>query len=75
MMSTPSYRLTVVACALSWFLVGLHAPIVHEVTHHGRIPRWSVLAVVALLVLAAVAALWALLRTPRPRADSGAAAT
>ena len=63
-MPTRFYRLTVVGCALSWFLVGLHLPALHAMTHHGHAPRWTVLAVVALLGLVAVAALWRLLRTP-----------
>jgi hypothetical protein len=63
-MPTRSYRLTVIGCALSWFLVGLHLPALHEMTHHGRAPQWPALALVSLLAVAAVAGLWALLRTP-----------
>jgi hypothetical protein len=63
-MSTSRYRLTVVACALSWFTVGLHLPALHRMTHHGGTPHWSVLAVVSLLAASAVAALWILLRSP-----------
>lgn len=74
-MSTQSYRLTVVACALLWFLVGLHAPIVHEIVSHGRSPDRTVLAIIVLLVIAAGAALWRLLRVTRPRTDSGDAAS
>lgn len=58
------YRLTVVACVLSWFLVGLHFPLLHEITHHGQTPHWSVLTIVGLLAVVAVAGLWALLRAP-----------
>ena len=67
-MSTRFYRLTVVACAVSWFLVGLHLPGLHEMTHHGGEARWPVLAIVALLAAAAVAGLWVLLRAPLGRA-------
>lgn len=63
-MLTRSYRLTVVGCALSWFLVGLHLPTLHEMTHEGRAAHWTVLAIVSFLAVVAVAALWALLRVP-----------
>jgi hypothetical protein len=64
-MSTRSYRLVVVGCLLSWFLLGLHAPLVHEFAAHGHVPRPSVLTAVALLTVAALAGAWVLLRTPR----------
>lgn len=77
-MPTRSYRLTVVGCALAWFLVGLHLPTLHELQHEGFAPHWTVLAMLAFLAVAAVAALWALLRAParwtKPP-GSGAAAT
>jgi len=77
-MPTRSYRLTVVGCALAWFLVGLHLPTLHELRHDGFAPHWTVLAMLALLGVVAVAALRALLRAParwtKPP-DSGAAAT
>ncbi|MFL5575680.1 MAG: hypothetical protein ACJ79S_06930 [Gemmatimonadaceae bacterium] len=67
------YRLTVVGCALSWFLVGLHMPALHQMTHHGRAPHWPVLAAVSFVALVAVAGLVALLRAPgRPRAGAAA---
>jgi hypothetical protein len=66
-MSTSSFRLTAVACALSWLLVGMHAPIVHQITEHGRIPSAPVLIAVVLVLAIAVATLGALLRAaPRP---------
>jgi hypothetical protein len=43
-MSTRSYRLLVVGCVLSWFLLGMHAPIVHQVAEHGRVPGTPVVA-------------------------------
>lgn len=61
-MSTRSFRLTTVACAASWLLVGMHFPIVHEITGHGRTPSAGVMVAVAVVVLAAIGTLWALLR-------------
>ena len=63
-MATRTYRLTVIACALAWFLVGLHVPALHQMSHDGHVPGGSVLAATALLVAAAIAGLWALLRAP-----------
>jgi hypothetical protein len=60
-MSTNQYRLTVLFSAFVWFLLGLHAPIVHQVREHGRWPSTGVtLAVVGvlLLALASVVRLW-----------------
>jgi hypothetical protein len=66
-MSTSSFRLTAVACALSWLLVGMHTPIVHQITHHGRTRSAPVLIAVAAVLTIAVATLSALLRAaPRP---------
>lgn len=64
-MSTRAYRLLVLGCMLSWFLLGMHTPILHEITEHGRVPRPSVLVAVAAIAMAALAALWRLLRAPR----------
>jgi hypothetical protein len=72
-MRTHYYRLTVIGCALAWFLVGAHLPIVHEITHHGRTPSWTVLVAVACLTLAALAGMVLLLRV-RPRPGSSGAA-
>ena len=66
-MSTRSYRLVVLGCMLSWFLLGLHAPIVHQLTSHQHAPHTSVLAAVAVLALCALAGSWALLRAPGPQ--------
>ena len=63
-MSARYYRPTVIACALSWFLVGLHVPALHALTHPGHAPQWGVVAATLLLAVAAVAGLWALLRAP-----------
>ena len=59
------YRLTVLVCALSWFLVGLHAPVLHAVTSHGEAPHAAVLALLALFIIVAVGASVQLLRMPR----------
>lgn len=76
-MSTGLHRLVVIACALSWFLVGMHIPIVHEIVGHGASPRWTVLVLLTLFVVMAFASVWVLLRlrdpstaqaTPGPRA-------
>lgn len=69
-MSTPLYRLTVVASALAWFLVGLHAPVVHQFMGHGRTPAVSLLTILALLVVIASGSVWTLLRTPQPHPNS-----
>jgi hypothetical protein len=58
------YRLTVVGCALAWFMVGLHVPALHEILDHGARPTAGVLGGTALLAAAGAAALWALLRAP-----------
>ena len=59
-----NYRLMVIGSALAWFMVGLHVPIFHEMTDHGGTVSTSVMVIVALLIVAAVAGLWALLRLP-----------
>lgn len=61
-MPTRYYKLTVIGCALSWFLVGLHLPTLHEMTHHGSAPRGGFLAIALLLAMAGTGSLWALLR-------------
>lgn len=72
-MRTGHYRLTVIACVLSWFLVGLHLPALHEMTHPGRSPRWSVVVATAALLAVGLAGLRALLRAPA-RGAPGASA-
>ncbi len=63
------YRSIVVGCALSWFLVGLYLPAVHQITHHDRAPSWPVVIAMSILAVAAVGGLWVLLRVTRPVAD------
>ena len=72
-MSERAYRSTVLASALVWFLLGLHAPIVHQLTHHNRMPDTTVLVVVVLLAIAGIVSLLALLRAPRNGGTGGAA--
>jgi hypothetical protein len=68
-MSERAYRSTVLASALVWFLLGLHSPMLHQITHHHRMPDTTVLVVIAVLAIAGVATVLALLRGGR----SGAA--
>jgi hypothetical protein len=69
-MATRHYRLAVIGCALTWFLVGLHLPALHELTHADAAPRSGFLAIALLLALLGVAALWVLLRLPAPGSGS-----
>lgn len=66
-MRPSSYRLTVLGNAVTWLLVGLHLPTLHELTDHGWAAPTSVRVVTALLALAGAGLLWALLRTPSSR--------
>jgi uncharacterized membrane protein len=61
-MSERSYRYTVLASALVWFLLGLHAPVLHQITHHNRMPDATVLIIMAVLAMAGVVSVVALLR-------------
>ena len=61
-MSTRSYRLTLVVCALAWFMVGMHTPLLHAWTSHGHAPSAPALIGSLLLAVIAVVALVALLR-------------
>jgi hypothetical protein len=62
-MSERSYRLTVIACAVSWLMVGMHAPVLHQLTHHDHNPGWAMLAAIASLAAAGVATIVALFRS------------
>jgi uncharacterized membrane protein len=64
-MSERSYRSTVVASAIVWFMLGLHAPLLHQITHHNRMPDTTVLIVMAALAVAGVVSVVALLRGGR----------
>ena len=61
-MSARWYRPTVIASALSWFLVGLHLPGLHAMTHDGGTIAPVALAATVLLAVLGTAGLWALLR-------------
>jgi hypothetical protein len=60
-MHTATHRLTVVGCALSWLMVGMHLPKPHQIMRHGW-PSATILTVLSLLTGVAVAASWLLLR-------------
>jgi hypothetical protein len=71
-MSTAQYRLTLIGCVTAWLLLGLHLPVLHQLTHHGRSIAPGVLAVLIFLALIGIGALWTLLRSPwSPRSTSG----
>jgi hypothetical protein len=62
-MTQQTYRLTLVACAMSWLMVGLHAPgIRHQLSHHGLDAGWAGLAATVFLTVLGTATLAALLR-------------
>lgn len=64
-MTERAYRSTVLVSALVWFLLGLHAPMVHQITHHHRMPDTTVLVVMTVLIVAGVISVLALLRGGR----------
>jgi hypothetical protein len=72
-MSSRHYRLTVIGCALAWFLLGAHLPVLHQVTHHGRSPSWTAVLAVVAVMLAALAGVVVLLRAPNRSGSAGAA--
>ena len=61
-MSTNYYRLIVIGSAITWFLLGMHAPIVHQITHHDRSPSVGLMVAVSCVALLALAGLVTLLR-------------
>jgi hypothetical protein len=61
-MSIRAYRLTLLICATAWFMVGLHAPLLHAWSSHGHVPDATVLVVTSLLAITAVVALVILFR-------------
>ena len=63
-MSTRQYRLTVMGSALSWLLLGLHLPTLHELTAHAAAPPMSVLIGTVVLAILSAIGLWALLSVP-----------
>jgi hypothetical protein len=63
-MPTGYYRLTVIGCAVSWLMFGLHLPARHLLTHPGHTIPWAVLSFTALFGIVGVATLALLLRAP-----------
>lgn len=63
-MTSWQYRLAVIVCVVSWLLVGLHAPVLHELTDPTHDPRPSTVLLLGVFVLFGIAALWSLLRAP-----------
>ena len=61
-MRPTSYRLTVLANAIVWLLVGLHLPTLHELTDHGWGAPTSVRVATAFLAITGAALAWLLLR-------------
>jgi hypothetical protein len=72
-MSARYYRLTVIGSALAWFLLGAHLPVLHQITHHGRTPSWTVMLAVMVVTLAALAGVVVLVRAPNPSGSAGTA--
>jgi hypothetical protein len=64
------YRTWLLACVAAWFLIGLHMPAIHEMTHHGQELPASVFGAVVLLALVGMTGLWQLLRLPAPSSGS-----
>ena len=74
-MSATSFRLTAVASAGLWLLLGMHAPLVHDFTRHGRVPSAGVLLAVALVLVAAPLAASMTRRTRPDEIDTSSAET
>lgn len=78
-MTSLQHRLTVIVCVVSWLLVGLHAPVLHELTDPAHDARPGTLILLGVFGLLGIAASWSLLRAPdllvrRSRSRSSAAA-
>ena len=70
------YRLTVVGCALSWLLVGMHLPMLRHMMDDRHSHDWLVLTMTALLAVVGIAGVWKLLRSADLRSDrSGTSGT
>lgn len=63
------YRTTLLVSTIAWFMIGLHVPALHQVTHHDSAMPTAVLAAIATLIVVGLLSLWALLRAPK-RLDS-----
>jgi hypothetical protein len=73
-MSLGQHRLVLVGGALAWLFLGLHLPIVHQFTHHGRTPQIGLVALLALFAVLSIGAL-VLLWPRRPHDESGSSTT
>jgi type III secretory pathway component EscU len=58
------YRSILLISTVVWFLIGLHTPALHQVTHHGTGLPMTVLAAIVTLIVVGIVCLWALLRAP-----------
>lgn len=58
------YRTTLLVSTVAWFMVGLHVPTLHRITHHGAAPAMTVVGAIATLTVVAIIGLLALLRAP-----------
>lgn len=58
------YTYAVLLCALSWLLVGLHVPALHDLTLAEAPRRWLPLTLLVVFLVMAIADTWALLRAP-----------
>lgn len=58
------YRSILLVSTMAWFMIGLHAPALHQVTHDGRGLSTTVLAAMATLIVVGGLTLSALWRAP-----------
>lgn len=58
------YRSILLVSTMAWFMIGLHVPALHQVTHHGSELSTTVVAAIATLIIVGILSLLALLRAP-----------
>lgn len=58
------YRTTLLVSAFSWFMIGMHLPALHQLTHHGGAASMTVVAAVGTLAVIGIVSLWVLLHAP-----------
>jgi type III secretory pathway component EscU len=58
------YRSILLVSTMAWFMIGLHVPALHQVTHHGSGASMTVVAAIATLIVVGILSLLALLRAP-----------
>ena len=61
MMPRKLYTMSIVLCALSWLLVGLHVSALQTLSHPPASRRWLPLGLLAVFLVVAVADTWTLL--------------